>query len=88
MTVRQVRRLSLLILLLTRRVRAYIVYMLPSDRSASTVASIVKTLEEYGAMAYTTVVASTASELALYSISLLIQDALLVKSGWRTVEMY
>lgn len=31
-TVRQVRRLSLLILLLTRRDRAYIVYMLPSDR--------------------------------------------------------
>ena len=31
---------------------------------ASTVASIVKTLEEYGAMSYTTVVASTASELA------------------------
>ena len=33
-------------------------------QKASTVASIVKTLEEYGAMAYTTVVASTASELA------------------------
>ena len=33
-------------------------------QNASTVASIVKTLEEYGAMAYTTVVASTASELA------------------------
>ncbi len=32
-------------------------------QKASTVASIVKTLEEYGAMAYTTVVASTASEL-------------------------
>ena len=31
-TVRQVRRLSLLILLLTRRVREYIVYMLLSDR--------------------------------------------------------
>ena len=31
-TVRQVRRLLLLILLLTRRVRVYIVYMLPSDR--------------------------------------------------------
>ncbi len=33
-------------------------------QKASTVASIVKTLEEYGAMAYTTVVTSTASELA------------------------
>ena len=33
-------------------------------QKASTVASIVKTLEESGAMAYTTVVASTASELA------------------------
>lgn len=33
-------------------------------QKALTVASIVKTLEEYGAMAYTTVVASTASELA------------------------
>ena len=33
-------------------------------QNASTVASIVKTLEEFGAMSYTTVVASTASELA------------------------
>ncbi len=33
-------------------------------QKASTVASIVKTLEEYGAMAYTTVVASTASDMA------------------------
>lgn len=33
-------------------------------QKASTVASLVSTLEEYGAMAYTTVVASTASELA------------------------
>ena len=33
-------------------------------QKSSTVANIVKTLEEYGAMAYTTVVASTASELA------------------------
>ncbi len=33
-------------------------------QKASTVASIVKTLEEHGAMDYTTVVASTASELA------------------------
>ena len=33
-------------------------------QKASTVASLVKTLEEYGAMAHTTVVASTASELA------------------------
>lgn len=33
-------------------------------QKASTVALIVKTLEEYGAMSYTTVVASTASELA------------------------
>ena len=33
-------------------------------QKASTVASLVKTLEEYGAMAYTTVVAATASELA------------------------
>ena len=33
-------------------------------QKASTVASIVQTLTEYGAMAYTTVVASTASELA------------------------
>ena len=33
-------------------------------QKASTVANIVKTLEEYGAMGYTTVVAATASELA------------------------
>ena len=33
-------------------------------QKASTVASLVKTLEEFGAMPYTTVVASTASELA------------------------
>ena len=33
-------------------------------QKASTVATIVKTLEEYGAMAYTTVVVSTASDLA------------------------
>ncbi|MFP3155688.1 F0F1 ATP synthase subunit alpha [Lachnospiraceae bacterium ZAX-1] len=33
-------------------------------QKSSTVATIVKTLEEFGAMAYTTVVASTASELA------------------------
>mgnify|MGYP003247956580 FL=1 len=33
-------------------------------QKASTVASFVKTLEEFGAMSYTTVVASTASELA------------------------
>ena len=33
-------------------------------QKASTVANIVKTLEEYGAMGYTTVVASTASDLA------------------------
>lgn len=33
-------------------------------QKASTVANIVKTLEDHGAMAYTTVVASTASELA------------------------
>ena len=33
-------------------------------QKASTVASLVKTLEEFGAMSYTTIVASTASELA------------------------
>ena len=33
-------------------------------QNASTVAALVKTLEEFGAMSYTTVVASTASELA------------------------
>ena len=33
-------------------------------QKASTIAGIVSTLEEYGAMAYTTIVASTASELA------------------------
>ncbi len=33
-------------------------------QKASTIATIVKTFEEYGAMAYTTVVAATASELA------------------------
>ena len=41
----------------------YCVYVAIGQK-ASTVANIVKTLEEYGAMAYTTVVASTASELA------------------------
>ena len=35
-----------------------------SGQKASTVANIVKTLEEFGAMDYTTIVASTASELA------------------------
>lgn len=40
------------------------VSMLRSVRKASTVASLVKTLEEFCAMAYTTVVVSTASELA------------------------
>ena len=39
-------------------------YYVAIGQKASTVASIVKTLEEYGAMSYTTVVASTASELA------------------------
>ena len=33
-------------------------------QKASTVASLVKTLEEYGAMSYTTIVAATASEMA------------------------
>ena len=41
----------------------YCIYVAIGQK-ASTVASIVKTLEEYGAMSYTTVVASTASELA------------------------
>ena len=41
----------------------YCIYVAIGQK-ASTVASIVKTLEEHGAMAYTTVVASTASELA------------------------
>ena len=36
----------------------------PIGQKASTVANIVKTLEEYGAMQYTTVVVSTASDLA------------------------
>ena len=38
-------------------------------QKASTVASLVKTLEEFGAMSYTTVVASTASELAPFQYS-------------------
>lgn len=41
----------------------YCIYVAIGQKS-STVATIVKTLEEYGAMDYTTVVASTASELA------------------------
>ena len=41
----------------------YCIYVAIGQK-ASTVANIVKTLEEYGAMDYTTVVASTASELA------------------------
>ena len=41
----------------------YCIYVAIGQK-ASTVASIVNTLEEYGAMDYTTVVASTASELA------------------------
>lgn len=39
-------------------------YLRCNYQKASTVATIVKTLEEFGAMDYTTVVASTASELA------------------------
>ena len=41
----------------------YCIYVAIGQK-ASTVANIVKTLEEYGAMDYTTIVASTASELA------------------------
>ena len=41
----------------------YCIYVAIGQK-ASTVANIVKTLEEYGAMSYTTVVASTASEMA------------------------
>ena len=41
----------------------YCIYVAIGQK-ASTVANIVKTLEEYGAMSYTTVVASTASETA------------------------
>ena len=41
----------------------YCIYVAIGQK-ASTVANVVKTLEEYGAMDYTTVVASTASELA------------------------
>ena len=41
----------------------YCIYVAIGQK-ASTVANIVKTLEDYGAMAYTTVVASTASEMA------------------------
>ena len=39
-------------------------YLRSIGQKASTVAALVKTLEEFGAMSYTTVVASTASELA------------------------
>lgn len=56
-------------------------------QKASTVASIVSTLEEYGAMAYTTVVAATASELAPCSILHLIPGVQSGKSGWRTGRM-
>ena len=47
-------------------------------QKASTVANIVKTFEEYGAMDYTTVVASTASELA----------PLQYIAPWKTERMY
>ena len=44
-------------------------------QKASTVANIVKTLEEYGAMAYTTIVASTASEMAPLTYIAVLQSA-------------
>ena len=54
-------------------------------QKASTIANLVKKLEEYGAMDYTTIVAATASELApLHHIP----DVQLVRNGWRTAKMY
>lgn len=53
-------------------------------QKASTVATIVKTLEEYGAMDYTTIVVSTASDLAPLQYIAPIPGVPLEKSGWRT----
>ena len=50
--------------ILSQRGNGVICIYVAIGQKASTVASIVKTLEEFGAMSYTTVVASTASELA------------------------
>ena len=49
--------------IINQRGRAFTVSMTIGQK-ASTVATIVKTLEEYGAMDYTTIVVSTASDLA------------------------
>ena len=57
-------------------------------QKASTVATIVKTLEDAGALAYTTVVAATASELAPLQYIAPIQAVQSVKSGWRTEKTY
>ena len=54
-------------------------------QKASTVASIVRILENHGAMEYTTVVASTASELA--PLQYIAPYAGSAKSGWKTVRM-
>lgn len=57
-------------------------------QKASTVANIVKTLEGYGAMDYTTIVVSTASDWLPSSISHLIPAALWERNGWRKERMY
>lgn len=57
-------------------------------QKASTVANIVKTLEEYGAMQYTTVVVSTASDLAPLQYIAPTPAAPSARSGWRKARMY
>ena len=56
-------------------------------QKASTVANIVKTLEEFGAMAYTLWYPRQVTWLP-YSISLLIPVVRSVRSGWRTEKTY
>ncbi len=57
-------------------------------QKASTVASIVKTLEEFGAMAIPQLLHRQQVSLHHYSILHRMQDVQLVKSGWRTERMY
>ena len=57
-------------------------------QKASTVATIVKKLEEYGAMDYTTIVAATASELAPLQYIAPYSAVRSVRSGWSPERTY
>ena len=51
-----------------KQVNLFIVYMLPLGKKASTIAGVMKVLEDNGAMAYTTIVAASASDPAPIAI--------------------